>query len=56
MQLANVSAGILASVNWTLDLMFMRQFTERLTELRSGEALDAEHMPWPDKPFAPGVH
>lgn len=55
MRLANASAGILASLDWSLDLMFMRRFTERLVEMRSGEATDSEDVAWPDKPFAPGL-
>lgn len=54
MKLASVTAGVMASIDWTLDLVFMRQFTERLFELRAGEATDNEHVP--HEPFAPGVH
>ena len=54
MKLADITAGVMASVDWTLDLMFMQRFTSRLSELRSGEAEDTAHVPLP--PFAPGVH
>ena len=54
MRLASITAGVMASLDWTLDLMFMQRFTDRLVELRSGEAPDNEHVP--HAPFAPGVH